>query len=155
MDVNAGGDIETFAKTIESLTDSLPGDVILVPGHGSRNYSIDDLRNYRDMMAATTAVLRAEVEAGKTSDEIDEAVLEDWSECRLRAELRRPSPSLVSSSSSIKIASEMKATPSRSRKESPEALPRVPEAGACWCVSLLLCTGRLGLTDNYASTTRA
>lgn len=32
------------------------------------------------MMAATTAVLRAEVEAGKTSDEIDEAVLEDWSE---------------------------------------------------------------------------
>jgi glyoxylase-like metal-dependent hydrolase (beta-lactamase superfamily II) len=80
VDVNAGGDIETFAKTIESLTDSLPGDVILVPGHGSRNYSIDDLRNYRDMMAATTAVLRAEVEAGKTSDEIDEAVLEDWSE---------------------------------------------------------------------------
>jgi cyclase len=80
VDVTVGGDIETFATTIESLTGSLPGDVILVPGHGNRDYSIDDLGRYRDMMAATTAVLRAEVEAGKTSDEIDEALLEDWSE---------------------------------------------------------------------------
>lgn len=74
VDLNSGGDVEGLIKHIEKLSTELPPDVKLIPGHGPLS-DIDDLRAYHQTLVATTAVIRDQIEAGKSLEEIKAAGL--------------------------------------------------------------------------------
>ena len=74
VDLNNGGDVEGLIKHIEQLLTELPPDVKLIPGHGPLS-DIDDLKTYHRTLVETTEVIRDQIEAGKSLDEIKAAGL--------------------------------------------------------------------------------
>ena len=52
-----GGDLENFIQTLARLIDELPEDIKLIAGHG-RNYSLEDLREYHQMIATTGDLIK-------------------------------------------------------------------------------------------------
>ena len=74
VDLNNGGDVEGLIKHIEQLLTELPPDVKLIPGHGPLS-DIDDLKTYHQTLVATTEVIRDQIEAGKSLEEIKAAGL--------------------------------------------------------------------------------
>ena len=74
VDLNSGGDVEGLIKHIEKLVAKLPPDVKLIPGHGPLS-DIDDLKMYHQTLVATTDIIRDQIEAGKSLDEIKAAGL--------------------------------------------------------------------------------
>ena len=74
VDLNNGGDVEGLIKHIEKLLTELPPDVKLIPGHGPLS-DIDDLKTYHQTLVATTEVIRDQIEAGKSLEEIKAAGL--------------------------------------------------------------------------------
>ena len=69
VDLNSGGDVEGLIKHIEKLLTELPPDVKLIPGHGPLS-DINDLKTYHQTLVATTDMIRDQIEAGKSLDEI-------------------------------------------------------------------------------------
>ena len=74
VDLNNGGDVEGLIKHIEKLLAELPPDVKLIPGHGPLS-DIDDLRTYHQTLVETRDMIRDQIEAGKSLDEIKAAGL--------------------------------------------------------------------------------
>ena len=74
VDLNSGGDVEGLIKHIEKLLTELPPDVKLIPGHGPLS-DIDDLKTYHQTLVETTEVIRDQIEAGKSLEEIKAAGL--------------------------------------------------------------------------------
>ena len=74
VDLNNGGDVEGLIKHIEQLLAELPPDVKLIPGHGPLS-DIDDLKTYHQTLVATTDMIRNQIEAGKSLEEIKAAGL--------------------------------------------------------------------------------
>ena len=72
VDLNNGGDVEGLIKHIEKLLAELPPDVKLIPGHGPLS-DIDDLKTYHQTLVATMEVIREQIEAGKSLEEIKAA----------------------------------------------------------------------------------
>ncbi len=72
VDLNSGGDVEGLIEHIEKLLTELPPDVKLIPGHGPLS-DIDDLKTYHQTLVATTEVVRDQIEAGKSLEEIKAA----------------------------------------------------------------------------------
>lgn len=78
VDVDHGGSVLTLAENLEEIVEMFPADIRLMPGHG-RILSIDDVKNYREMVTTTTGIVKSEIDAGKTKEEIIDAnVLNDW-----------------------------------------------------------------------------
>ncbi len=69
VDLDSGGDVEGLIKHIEKLLAELPPDVKLIPGHGSLS-DIDDLKTYHQTLVETADLVRDQIEAGKSLDEI-------------------------------------------------------------------------------------
>jgi glyoxylase-like metal-dependent hydrolase (beta-lactamase superfamily II) len=77
--VDADGDVLRFEELVSKAIELLPPDVVIVSGH-NRNGTIEDLRAYREMLAATTAVVRDGLAAGKDAGSMKaEKVLDAWS----------------------------------------------------------------------------
>jgi glyoxylase-like metal-dependent hydrolase (beta-lactamase superfamily II) len=74
VDLNNGGDVERLIKHIEKLLAELPPDVKLIPGHGPLS-DIDDLKTYHQTLGATIDIVRDQIEAGKSLEEIKAAGL--------------------------------------------------------------------------------
>ena len=74
VDLNNGGDVEGLIKHIEKLLAELPPDVKLIPGHGPLS-DLDDLRIYHQTLVETMEVIRDQIEAGKSLEEIKAAGL--------------------------------------------------------------------------------
>ena len=74
VDLSSGGDVEGLIKHIEKLLAELPPDVKLIPGHGPLS-DLDDLKTYHQTLVATTEVVRDQIEAGKSLEEIKAAGL--------------------------------------------------------------------------------
>ncbi len=74
VDLNNGGDVEGLIKHIEKLLVELPPDVKLIPGHGPLS-DIGDLKTYHRTLVETTEVIRDQIEAGKSLEEIKAAGL--------------------------------------------------------------------------------
>ncbi len=78
IDATRGGHVETYIATLGRLIELLPDDVRLVTGHG-RQYTLDDLRTYRQMVMATVDLIRQGLAAGQSAQQMAEAgVLRDW-----------------------------------------------------------------------------
>ena len=69
VDLDSGGDVEGLIKHIEKLLAELPPDVKLIPGHGPLS-DIDDLKTYHQTIVETADLVRDQIEAGKSLDEI-------------------------------------------------------------------------------------
>lgn len=74
MDVDHGGDIESWARQLEKIIAQLPPDVKVIPGHGPLS-SLDDLKAFRQMLLDAADIVRKQMAASKTLDQIKAAGL--------------------------------------------------------------------------------
>ena len=74
VDLDSGGDVEGLIKHVEKLLTELPPDVKLIPGHGPLS-DIDELKTYHQTLVATMDMIRDQIAAGKSLDEIKAAGL--------------------------------------------------------------------------------
>lgn len=72
VDLNSGGNVEGLVKNIGDLIKIIPSDAKLIPGHGNVS-TIDDLKNYHQLLIETTTIVRDQMKAGKSLDEIKKA----------------------------------------------------------------------------------
>lgn len=78
VDVDHGGSVLTSAENLNKIMEMFPEDIKLIPGHG-RVLSIDDVQKHREMVMTTTDIVKKEIDAGKSKDEIIAAnVLNEW-----------------------------------------------------------------------------
>ena len=78
VDLDYGGDVENLARHIGQLADTLPADSKIIPGHGPLA-TLDDLRDYRQMLEQTLAIVREGIAAGKSLNQIKaEGLPKQW-----------------------------------------------------------------------------
>lgn len=77
-DIVAGGSIQGMIAACEKVSDTLPADVKVIPGHGEVA-SMDDVRAYTKMLNATMAVAQKALAEGKTLEQMkQENILGPW-----------------------------------------------------------------------------
>lgn len=69
VDLESGGSVEGLVKNIGEMIQMIPADAKLIPGHGAVS-TIDDLKNYHQMLIETTLIVRKSMKEGKSLDEI-------------------------------------------------------------------------------------
>jgi cyclase len=69
VDLASGGSVEGLTKNIQDVIAKLPANVRIIPGHGPIS-SLDDLKQYHQMLVETTALVRQQKEAGKDIKQI-------------------------------------------------------------------------------------
>lgn len=72
VDLSGGGSVEGLVRNIGSLIQMIPADAKLIPGHGPVS-TLDDLRDYHSMLVETTIIVRKQMKARKTLDQIKAA----------------------------------------------------------------------------------
>jgi glyoxylase-like metal-dependent hydrolase (beta-lactamase superfamily II) len=81
VDLASGGNVEGLIKNIGEILPKLPAGVKIIPGHGPIS-TIDDLKTYHQMLIETVEVVRKQMQAGKSLDDIKAAGLpekyKDW-----------------------------------------------------------------------------
>jgi cyclase len=77
-DIVAGGSIQGMIAACEKVSDTLPPDVKVIPGHGDVA-SIEDVQAYTKMLKDTMAVAQKALAEGKTIDQMkQENILAPW-----------------------------------------------------------------------------
>ncbi|MDT4968593.1 MAG: cyclase [Acidobacteriota bacterium] len=78
VDIDNGGDVENLAKNVADILGRLPAGVKIIPGHGPLS-TPDDLKLFHRMLVETTDIVRKQIAAGKTLDQIKLSGLpEEW-----------------------------------------------------------------------------
>jgi cyclase len=72
LDVANGGDIDSWVKQLDIVLGALPADTKIIPGHGPLA-GIAELKAFRGMLASSADLVRKQMRAGKTLDEIKAA----------------------------------------------------------------------------------
>jgi glyoxylase-like metal-dependent hydrolase (beta-lactamase superfamily II) len=76
VDLEHGGSVEGLTKNVGDIAARLPADTKIIPGHGPLA-TLDDLKRYHRMLTETTAIIRKEMAAGKTLEQLKAAGLPD------------------------------------------------------------------------------
>lgn len=74
LDVDNGGDIESWVRQIDSIVSNLPADTRIIPGHGPLA-GIAELKAFRQMLADSAAIVKKQKQEGKTLAQIQAARL--------------------------------------------------------------------------------
>jgi glyoxylase-like metal-dependent hydrolase (beta-lactamase superfamily II) len=78
VDYEHGGDVVQLAVNLQKVIDMVSPDVRIIAGHG-RDYTVDELKKYREMVVATTDKIRSEMESGKSLEQLKSGgVLDAW-----------------------------------------------------------------------------
>jgi cyclase len=81
VDLASGGSVEGLTKNIQDVIAKLPANVKIIPGHGPIS-SLDDLKQYHQMLVESTEIVRKQKDAGKDVKQIQEQGLpekyKDW-----------------------------------------------------------------------------
>jgi cyclase len=72
VDMESGGTVEGLMKNIATLIQMIPADAKIIPGHGPVS-TIDDLRDYHQMLVETTLIVRKAMKEGRTLEQIKAA----------------------------------------------------------------------------------
>ncbi|NNE65087.1 MAG: MBL fold metallo-hydrolase [Pyrinomonadaceae bacterium] len=72
--LSSGGSVAGLTMNIGKLLQMIPADAKIIPGHGPVS-TIDDLRVYHDMLTETSTIVRKQMSAGKSIEEIKKAGL--------------------------------------------------------------------------------
>jgi cyclase len=76
MDVEHGGDIESWIRELDVILAGLSPDAKIIPGHGPLA-GVTELKAFRQMLADSAALVRRQMQAGKTLDQIKAAGLSE------------------------------------------------------------------------------
>lgn len=74
VDIDSGGSVQGLINNVASLIRTIPADAKLIPGHGPLA-TIDDLKNYHQILVETSKIVQGAMKAGKSLDEIKKAGL--------------------------------------------------------------------------------
>lgn len=74
VDFSSGGNVDGYVKTIASVLEKIPTDAKIIPGHGKLS-TYDDLKKYHAILVETIELVRQQIAAGKSLDEIKAAGL--------------------------------------------------------------------------------
>jgi cyclase len=72
LDVANGGDIDNWVRQLDIIMTTLPKDAKIIPGHGPLA-GIADLRAFRKMLSDSAEMVRRQMNAGKTLEQIKSA----------------------------------------------------------------------------------
>jgi len=75
IDLNSGGSIEGYIKTVATVLQKIPADAKIIPGHGQLA-TVEDLNEFHAMLLETTGLVRKSIADGKSLDEIKSAGLQ-------------------------------------------------------------------------------
>ena len=76
VDLESGGSVEGLTKNVGEIITKIPPGAKLIPGHGPLS-TIEDLKNYHNMLVTTSDIVRQKIAAGKTLDQIKTEGLPD------------------------------------------------------------------------------
>ena len=74
VDLNSGGSVEGLVKNVGNALTKIPAGAKIIPGHGPIS-TVEDLKAYHQMLLETVDVVRKQMQAGKSLDEIKAAGL--------------------------------------------------------------------------------
>lgn len=74
IDLDGGGDVEGYAANVAKVLEMAPADAKIIPGHGPLA-TVADLRGFHQTLTETIGVVREQMAAGKTLQEIQAAGL--------------------------------------------------------------------------------
>ncbi len=76
IDVASGGDAAGYVKNVADMIAKIPADAKIIPGHGPLG-TLEDLKKFHAMLAATTDIVRSEVAKGLSLEDAKKAGLPD------------------------------------------------------------------------------
>ena len=76
LDVANGGDIDNWVRQLDIILGALPVETKIIPGHGPLA-GVVELKAFRGMLASSADLVRKQMKAGKTLDEIKAAGVPD------------------------------------------------------------------------------
>ena len=76
VDLNSGGTVEGYIKTVATVLEKVPADAKIIPGHG-KLATVEDLKGFHAMLVETTSLVKKSIADGKSLDEIKTAGLPD------------------------------------------------------------------------------
>jgi cyclase len=76
VDLDSGGSVSGLIKNIDALIKQIPADAKLIPGHGAVS-TLNDLKTYHATLVETVDIVRKQMDAKKSLDEIKKAGLPD------------------------------------------------------------------------------
>ncbi|MBN2337780.1 MAG: MBL fold metallo-hydrolase [Acidobacteria bacterium] len=74
LDIDNGGDIESWVRHLDDIVSKLPADARVIPGHGPLA-SVADLVAFRNMLAESAEIVRQRIQKGATLDQVKNAGL--------------------------------------------------------------------------------
>jgi len=78
IDRGRGGELEDMIGSIKYLNENISDDTVIIPSHGDK-YTKTDLGEHYEMLTTTSEIIRKEIEAGLTPEEMTEKdILKDW-----------------------------------------------------------------------------
>jgi glyoxylase-like metal-dependent hydrolase (beta-lactamase superfamily II) len=78
VDLKNGGSVEGYIKTINAVLNTVSANAKIIPGHG-KLATVDDLKQYRDMLVETSGFVKKSIAEGKTLDRIKaDGLPEKW-----------------------------------------------------------------------------
>ena len=78
IDLSSGGSVRGVIDAVTRVVEQVPSDASVIPGHGPLS-TVDDLREYLEMLKESVAFVEAGIEAGKSLDDLKaEGVPERW-----------------------------------------------------------------------------
>ena len=76
IDLNSGGSVDGYIKTVAVVLEKVPADAKIIPGHGKLG-TVEDLKNFHAMLVETTDLVKQGIVAGKTLADLKAAGLPD------------------------------------------------------------------------------
>jgi len=76
IDLNSGGSVDGYIKTVETVLARVPPDAKIIPGHGELG-TVDDLKAFHTMLVETVALVRTGIAEGKTLADLKAAGVPD------------------------------------------------------------------------------
>jgi glyoxylase-like metal-dependent hydrolase (beta-lactamase superfamily II) len=78
VDLASGGSVEGLIRNLDAVIARLPGDVRVIPGHGTLS-TLDDVERFRTMLVETSSIVRERIGSGMDLDAIQqEGLPEAW-----------------------------------------------------------------------------
>ena len=78
IDVSSGGSVQGMIAAMDKVSNELPKDVKVIPGHGDLS-NLDDVRAFVQMLKETSAAVRKAIDEHKTVEQMkQEKILESW-----------------------------------------------------------------------------
>ena len=78
IDLGGGGDVRGYLRNVEKAIETMPQGARIIPGHGPLG-GIEDMKQFRAMLAGTSAFMEKQIAAGKTLQQVKaEGMPAEW-----------------------------------------------------------------------------